>query len=337
MEKAKRRKLVILVLSLAALVAFPPLAMAAGSLEPSAPPGPVMKSLDEVEPRIPIKASNLPMTIAQRGSYYLTQDINFTDTAHHAITVGCNDVTIDLKGYTITGPNSTSYSGIYLDGCKNVEICNGTVRDFYSGILDPSNYGEGYRIINIRVVSNTNNGIQLFAIGSLVKDCTSLENGHYGFYLSLNGIVTGNTVLFNGSDGIHVYENCIVTGNTINYNTQNGIWASSSNTVTGNMTSFNTQDGIRVGVGNTVTDNTCNYNGYNGDGAGIHTYDYANHIEGNHVSWNDRGIDVDSYPNLIVRNSATGNTAEYDVVAGNKIAAVSTDPNTAGPWANFDF
>ena len=136
MKMSKGKKLVILVLSLAALVAISPMAKAAGSLEPNAPPGPVMKSLDEVEPRIPIKASDLPLTITQRGSYYLTQDVNFTDTAHHAITVECNDVTIDLKGYTITGPNSTSYHGIYMNGRTNVEVRNGTVRDFYNGIYE---------------------------------------------------------------------------------------------------------------------------------------------------------------------------------------------------------
>ena len=108
--------------------------------------------------------------------------------------------------------------------------------------------------------------------------------------------------------------------------------------MSGNTASYNTIDGIQAAnVGNTITGNNCSYNGYNGDGAGIHATNSGNRIEENQVAANDRGIDVDATNNLIIKNSAAGNTVEYDVVAGNKFTAVSTDPNTAGPWANFDF
>jgi parallel beta-helix repeat protein len=335
METVKKRDLVILILTLAALVAFSPMAMAAGSLEPSAPPGPVMKSLDEVEPRVPIKASDLPLTITQRGSYYLTQDVNFTDTAHHAITVGCNDVTIDLKGYSITGPNSTSYSGIYMDGHTNVEVRNGTVRDFHNGISEDSFNGRGHRVINIRAVSNTIGGIYLVSRGDLVKDCTAVENTN-GIYAGYGCTVTGNTASKNGYNGIHAQRGCTVTGNTASNNGNNGIDAQDGCTVTGNTASDNTRDGIGINSYCNVIGNDCYANGNGGDGAGIHANSNNNRIEGNHVSANDRGIDVDSGNNLIVKNSAVVNTTEYDIVGGNKVGTISSDPTTAGPWDNFD-
>ena len=55
--------------------------------EPSGAPGPTMKTLEEVEPRIAIHTSDLPLIISEPNSYYLAENINFADDANHAITV----------------------------------------------------------------------------------------------------------------------------------------------------------------------------------------------------------------------------------------------------------
>jgi hypothetical protein len=227
----------------------------AGSLNPPTPPtAGTMKPLDQVEPRTPI--TSVPFTISQSGSYYLAKNLTATGTA---ITVGADNVTLDLCGFTLTGPGAASGTnyGIYMSDKSNVEIRNGTVKDFgYYGICDVTSYGTHHCIINIRVMNNGRCGIFLNGgtmIGSdLVKDCQIFYNGTsytgdtYGIYVYSNSIISGNFVYSNGimatgnAYGIFAGVNCKVIDNTVQRNGYNttgnvyGISASTGCTVKGN-------------------------------------------------------------------------------------------------------
>ena len=48
---------------------------------------------------------------------------------------GVNHVTLDLMGFTLNGSGSGRY-GIYMNGSKNVEIRNGTVTGWATGIRE---------------------------------------------------------------------------------------------------------------------------------------------------------------------------------------------------------
>ena len=321
----------------------------AGNLEPNAPPGSTMKSLDQVEPRTPI--TSVPITISQSGSYYLTKNLTAAGTA---ITVDANNVTIDLCGFTLAGPDSGTNYGIYMNGRKNVEIRNGTIRDFGdSGIYEYSSSGQNHRIIDIRSISNGYDGINLSGGGHIVKECTTSDNGTsvspaYGIYARGDScLITSNVVYNNGTSataGNSVYGiytqgyGCMITGNSV-YN--NGR-SSASNvfgimvfypgcTITGNTVYGNGYyaGAIVSGIdsefapGSAITGNTVYYNGYGATGSFVYGI-YAGAggtVAGNSASFNGLsasgtryGIYLGGY-NLVDQNTSYNNGTNMNAPA----------------------
>ena len=233
----------------------------AGDLEPPAPPAPTMKTLDEVEPRKPIPASDTPtavFVINKPGSYYLSGNRICSGTG---IEVNANNVTIDLMGYTLTGLETGTSFGIYMDLLENVEIRNGSVQKFGShGIRGASFDSRMQRIINVRLLYNGLNGISLAGSGNLIKDCLAKGNGNRGIYTNFKSIVSGNIVYGNQGDGIFAGDDSRVTGNTAYENQGSGINALSNCLVADNVVKDNQENGIVSSAGCLVTGNVANSN-----------------------------------------------------------------------------
>jgi hypothetical protein len=210
-------------------------ALAQGSLAPPGAPGPLFKTLEQVEPRIPIAGGTNTgsLIITLPGSYYLTGNRQLGGTA---IFIRTNGVTIDLNGYSLLGGGANDgIRGEHLNGSpiERVVIRNGTIAGF----------GNGVRLIKPRVCrvedliasGNQGTGVSLdtdnaagSVIGNIVTRCQMLSNSSVGIYL-IGGNTAGDVCAGN------VISHCTTSSSpgTAQANSGFGIWLFGSSTTNG--------------------------------------------------------------------------------------------------------
>jgi len=306
----------------AALFCLSPL-VSAGPLDPPAGPiTPTYKTLQEVEPRVPVQS--LPgsavalYVISEPGSYYLTANIQ-GEAGKGGIAISADNVTLDLNGFAVIGVPGANHGIWGTTGSEaGTHIHNGLISDWGGG------------------------GIYGLAGPAIITDVTAQRNGSYGITAGANSIITHCTARENGGfAGIAVaYWSTITDCVSVN-NTGHGFEASTGTVLRGNVARNNQGDGIRI-------ENTCMVERnllQSNVGAGVRATTYAspvtdNRIEDNNAVSNGTGIQVDNPGNTIIKNTASGNVTNYSVVAGNVFPPVLTpataDTNT-NPFANVGF
>jgi hypothetical protein len=142
-----------------------PLLMAALSLIMSAFTGHAQTVQKQLTPSAlgtpPIPITSLPLTIKTPGYYYLVSNMYYSATSQSnrvAITVNSPGVTIDLRGYSLSGPAQAVITvpqylnlnpvGILLQS-SNTTVKNGAIVGFYNQLNYPLFTGSTTYVANI--------------------------------------------------------------------------------------------------------------------------------------------------------------------------------------------
>jgi parallel beta-helix repeat protein len=327
-------------------------AYAQGSLTPPGVPAAMMKTLEQVEPRIDVMTlagdASSEIVITNSGSYYLSA--NLAVTKDNGISIQATDVTLDLNGFNVSRISGSGGIGILINSLQDrATVRNGTVVGFEYGIrcyFSPalakgclfeklalsgcSTYGIyagiSSRIVDCRVHDNAGSGIYS-AAGNSISGCTVYNNqGTYGIYASgstLRGCSAYSTT-GTGSSSYGIYADngssileCVSRGNSntnsLSTSSQGvGIYAGSRGMIKDCTATQNKGDGILIAADILVEGNMCSGNGFIGDGAGIHA-----------------AVHFTSAKNQIDGNTVTGNDRGIDVDSyGNLIVRNSANGNT---------
>lgn len=202
-------------------------------------------------------APGFPVTLSQPGSYVLSGNLTVSDQNTTAIQVTADNVTIDLNGFSIIGPNIANGigEGVSASSRTNISVLNGTVRGMGSSGLF---LGNKARAEGLRLISNTS-GLRV-GVDSLVKNITALGNRITGLDVFGKSTILNSVVTQNGEDGILAGDDCLVQGNTVHGNGRYGIMVVGTSIVLQNIATGNGDFGLLLGSSsgyaqNVVADN----------------------------------------------------------------------------------
>jgi len=218
----------------------------AGPLTPPGAPAPTMKTLDAVEPSIPVGPLTTPgdvdalFVIDTPGAYHLAADID-GQNGRHGVQIMASDVTLDLRGFTLRGVagsldgvrvgetagplfddivirngRATGWggSGVRADRADRSTVSRMSVRSNGAyGIIA----GVGARIFDCAAEGSALTNIAV-AAESIVSRSLAIEGDAEGFTGAAATVFESCVAFLNGADGFRpganaIVRNCIASGN----------------------------------------------------------------------------------------------------------------------------
>jgi hypothetical protein len=159
-------------------------------------------------------AGGFPYKVTQPGSYKLSGNLVVSASSTDGIDINVSNVSIDLNGFTISGPVTCSGGGSSIRCVGN----GGTGISAFAGL----SAGFNVTVRNGSVVG-FGTGINLQGSGSLVEEVHASGNSSLGLSVTY-GLARRNIASGNGSTGINT-SNSEVIENVANLNGQIGLQA----------------------------------------------------------------------------------------------------------------
>lgn len=194
-------------------------------------------------------APGFPVTLSEPGSYRLTSNL-IVEAGMTAIEITASDVTLDLGGFSIIGPNTCSGTPVVcsLSGGGGIGV---------KAVADTGPSPENVRVQNGTVRGMSGHGIRLIGNGTVVERVHAVSNGGPGIVVGLGSIID-SVAMFNGSGASVV--GLIVRGTVANNNVF-GIFIRAGGVATGNSAISNAATGLSVQCPAVVVGNTTSNNG----------------------------------------------------------------------------
>lgn len=240
------RTLRTLTLAATCLAAMP--ALAGPVTPPAGPVASTMKTLDQVEARIPVQSLQGSSTgkhmITQPGSYYLTGNI-LGEAGKSGIEIWSGDVTIDLNGFELRGVAGAAHGiRVVHASMTNLEIRNGTIHSWPQTCVE-AGVSANVQLRDLRVRASGKSGISA-GWHPIVENCQSIGNAEYGIFCNDRATVSNCLSNGNGFDGFRSGDGSTFRNCTASHNGHDGFDVNSACTLSGCASQHNTLFGMHL-------------------------------------------------------------------------------------------